>query len=66
VGNGAEDLSLEIVGPSQVRALQVQPPIRPDQLGSALDYPSLQVGVGLLQPLVEDDVVEGDRQATRK
>ncbi len=66
VRDRAEDLGLEAVGAPQVRALQVQPAVRPDQLRGPLDDPPLQVGVGLLQPLVEDDVVERDRQPARE
>ncbi len=66
VGDGTENLALEGVGALQPRPLRRQPRIGLGQLAGALAHAVLEVGVGLLQLLVEDDVVEGDRKPARE
>ena len=60
VGDGAEDLALEGVGLPQPRPLRGEPAVGVGQVLRALGDPLLEAGVGRLQLLVEDDVVEGD------
>ncbi len=66
VCDGPEDLGLQAIGPTQIRSLQIQPPVGTDQFGRTLDDTLLQIGIRSLKSLVEDDVVEGDRQAARE
>ena len=58
----AEDLALERVGVAQPLPLRLEPPVGGGELARALHDPLLEARVRALQLLVEDDVVESDRQ----
>ncbi len=62
VGDGAENFVLEAVGALQPQPLRRQPAVGLHQRAGALGDAVLELGVGLVQLLVENDVVEGDRQ----
>ena len=62
VGDGAENLVLEAVGALQPQPLRRQPAVGLHQRAGALGDAVLELGIGLVQLLIKDDVVEGDRQ----
>ena len=62
VGDGAENFVLEAVGALQPQPLRRQPAVGLHQRAGALGDAVLELGVGLVQLLVENDVVERDRQ----
>ena len=62
VGDGAENFVLEAVGALQPQPLRRQPAIGLHQRAGALGDAVLELGIGLLELLVKDDVVERDRK----
>ena len=62
VGDGAENFVLEAVGALQPQPLRRQPAVGLHQRAGALGDAVLELGVGLVQLLIEDDVVERDRE----
>ena len=62
MGDGAKNFVLESIGPLQPQPLRGQPAIGLHQCTGALCDPVFELGVGVLQLLVEDHVVECDRQ----
>ena len=62
VGDGAENFVLEAVGALQPQPLRRQPAVGLHQRAGALGDAVLELGVGLVQLLIEDHIVEGDRQ----
>ena len=62
VGDGAENFVLEAVGALQPQPLRRQPAVGLHQRAGALGDAVLELGVGLVQLLIEDDIVERDRK----
>ena len=62
VGDGAEDLVLERIGALQPQPLRRQPAVGLGQRPGALGHPLFELGVGLVELAIQDDVVERDRQ----
>jgi hypothetical protein len=62
VGDGAENFILEAVGALQSQPLRRQPAIGLHQRAGALRDAVLELGVGLIELLIENDIVERDRQ----
>ena len=63
VSDGAENFVLEVVGALQSQPLRRQPAVGMHQRARALRDALLQLAVGVLKLLIEDYVVERDRQA---
>ncbi len=62
MGDGAENFILEAVGALQPQPLRRKPAVGLHQRTGALGDAVLELGIGLLQLLVKNDVVERDRQ----
>ena len=62
VRDGAENLVLEAVGALQPQPLRGKPAVGLHQRAGALGDAVFELGVGVLQLLVEDHVVERDRE----
>ena len=62
VGDGAENLVLEAVGALQPQPLRRQPAVGLHQRAGALRDAVFELGIGLVELLIENDVVERDRK----
>ena len=60
--HGAEDLVLEAIGALQAQPLRRQPAVGLHQRAGTLRHAVLELGIGGVQLLVQDHIVEGDRQ----
>ena len=66
VGDGAENFVLEAVGALQPHPLRRQPAVGLHQRAGALGDAIFELGVGLIQLLIKNDIVESDRQPAGK
>ena len=62
VGDGAENFILEAVGSLQPQPLRRQPAVGLHQRTGALCDAVLELGIGLVKLLIENDIVERDRK----
>ena len=62
VGHGAENFVLEAVGALQSQPLRRKPAVGLHQCTGALGDAILELGIGLVQLLIKNDVVERDRK----
>ena len=62
MGHGAENFVLEAVGALQSQPLRRKPAVGLHQCTGALGDAILELGIGLVQLLIKNDVVERDRK----